>query len=135
MQVPLFWLRVRAKSHGQNAWENYYIEWEDNYSMMMGNWGYFNQGARDQLISPPVNIAEFSVVGLHFEYAYAQRLSMVDSLVIYISIDCGNTWTKIYENGPDGSGIFATAPNNAYFFEPASGEDWCGAGYGADSSS
>jgi hypothetical protein len=55
-----------------------------------------------------------------------------DSLIISISPDCGESWTRLYANGPDGNGIFETAePNNSYF-EPSSDDDWCGQGYGAD---
>ena len=117
---------------GQNTWNIHYIEWEDNYAMKMENWGYFNQEERDKLVSPPINIGEGLLIGLHFDHAYAQRSFMVDSLIVYISEDCGNIWSRIYANGPDGSGIFATSPNTGYPFEPASEEDWCGYGYGAN---
>jgi PKD repeat protein len=118
---------------GQNTWEEHYIEWEENDAMRMVNWGYFNQGDRDKLISPPVKISGYSgAPSLGFRHAYAQRSFMTDSLIVYVSGDCGTSWTRIWAMGPDGNGIFATSPNTGYSFEPASQEDWCGSGYGAN---
>ena len=89
-------------------------------------------GARDYLISPVLNLRDFDNAYLRFDYAYAQRYMQKDSLIISISADCGDSWARIYANGPDGNGIFETAePNNSYF-EPAFDDDWCGQGYGAD---
>lgn len=117
---------------GSNTWESHYIEGEDNYAMRMVNFGYFGTGQRDQLISPPISLDGYGGVFLNFDYAYAQRFSQIDSLLVYISDDCGTNWTRVYANGPDGTGIFATAPNSGAPFEPASAEDWCGQGFGAE---
>jgi hypothetical protein len=71
-------------------------------------------------------------VALYFEHAYALEYpSISDSLIIYISDDCGETWTRIWANGDDGSGNFATHPQTNEAFYPEVTEDWCGAGYGA----
>ncbi len=86
---------------------------------------------RDYMSSPPLSFDGFSQVYLSFEYAYAQRYSLIDSLIVNISTDCGATWTRVYANGPDGNGIFETAEPNVDFFTPAGAEDWCGSGYGA----
>ncbi len=89
-------------------------------------------GERDMLISPPMNFEGYDNLQLRFDYAYAQRFFQKDSLIVKISDDCGASWTRIYANGPDGTGIFATSPTNPDAFEPQSYEDWCGAGYGAE---
>ena len=115
-----------------NTWEEFFLEWQDNQAMRMVNWGYFNTEQRDQLISPPINFEGISKAVLRFDHAYAQRFSEIDSLIVYISDDCGISWHRVHQAGPDGTGIFATAPNTGYPFEPTSEEDWCGAGYGAD---
>jgi len=117
---------------GLNKWEEYYFESDDNTAMMMKNYGYIAIGLRDQLISPPVNLYGLDQAYLMFKHAYAQRFTQVDSLIIYISDNCGDSWTRIFQAGPDGSGIFATSPTNNSSFIPASGDDWCGSGYGAD---
>jgi len=89
-------------------------------------------GQRDRLISPALNFTGMSNLQLQFDYAYAQRYFLMDSLIVLLSDDCGDTWTRIYANGPDATGIFATSPTTEEPFEPQSSEDWCGEGYGAE---
>lgn len=93
---------------------------------------YYKYGERDQLISPPLNLEGETDAILTFKYAYAQRFNQKDSLVVYISDDCGENWTRIYANGPDGNGIFETALPTSDYFDPANSADWCGEGYGAE---
>jgi len=102
------------------------------YAAMMNFYNYYSMNARDQLVSPPVNLSELTEPELNFMYAYAQRFSQTDSLIVYASADCGENWQRIYANGPDGTGVFATSPGIVSFFNPASLEDWCGQGYGAE---
>ena len=61
---------------------------------------------RDRLITPTINLEGLSVASLEFQYAYAQRhLNLTDSLIVYVSADCGNNWTRVYANGEDGDGV------------------------------
>ncbi|MCD4746094.1 MAG: PKD domain-containing protein [Bacteroidales bacterium] len=90
-------------------------------------------GDRDRLISPVLDFSLYSTVYMTFEHAYAMRHTIItDSLIIYISDDCGITWTRIFEGGDDGNGIFATHPQTTDSFVPAIPDDWCGAGYGSN---
>jgi PKD repeat protein len=93
---------------------------------------YYKLNARDRMISPSLDFSTFDHVGLTFEHAYAQRYSQTDSLIIFISDDCGTSWTRVWGMGPDGSGVFATAEPTADSFSPQSSADWCGEGYGAN---
>jgi len=93
---------------------------------------YSNLDARDQLISPILNFDGFDNVYLYFKYAYAQRYFQVDSLIVKVSDNCGESWTRVYANGPNGDGIFATREKTADFFVPQNNGEWCGAGYGPD---
>ena len=54
-----------------------------------------------------------------------------DSLIIYVSNDCGETWTRVFEGGEDGTGNFATHELTDYDFWPQTGSDWCMWGWGA----
>ncbi|NQU32311.1 MAG: T9SS type A sorting domain-containing protein [Bacteroidetes bacterium] len=96
----------------------------------INNFNYSNMGARDYMISPIMNFSGFSNIYMTFEYAYAERYSPSDSLIVGVSNDCGNTWTNVYANGPNGEGVFATAEPTTDSFEPQSSSDWCVAGYG-----
>ena len=88
-------------------------------------------GERDRLISPAFNLSGLSSASLEFQYAYAQRNDRLhDSLLVYISSDCGNTWTRLFSGGEDGSGNFATHELASSFW-PEVASDWCMEGWGA----
>ncbi len=95
---------------------------------------YYYTGQRDELISPPVNFAGFENVFMTFDYAYAQKFAQIDSLIVKVSSDCGESWTRVYADGPDMTEHFVTREPLAVNFEPEVKEDWSGRGnYGADS--
>nr|NQU91524.1 T9SS type A sorting domain-containing protein [Bacteroidota bacterium] len=104
---------------------------DGQYAAMMNFYAYYGMNERDQLVSPAINLSEIGNPELNFKYAYAQRASQKDSLIVYISTDCGENWERIWANGPDGTGIFATSPGTFDSFNPASSDNWCGFGYGA----
>jgi len=114
------------------TWTDYLIEETGNHTAKMTFYGYFKMAERDQMISPYLNFSEFDNVYLTFDHAYAQRFSQKDSLIMYISSGCEESWTRVWANGPDGNGIFETAPSNPYEFTPVDNSDWCGLGWGAD---
>jgi len=92
---------------------------------------YLEQGERDRLVSPLINLSGLSEAVLSFEYAYAQKFGgITDSLIVYLSDDCGETWTRIFEGGEDGSGNFATHEAASEFW-PETESDWCISGWGA----
>lgn len=92
------------------------------------------QGPRDRLISPPINLEEaLPGTKLSLKHAYAKKYpSITDSLIIYISDNCGGSWSRIFSGGDDGSGNFATHELTTEEFFPETEEDWCGAGYGSN---
>lgn len=96
--------------------------------------GYNVIGQRDRLISPPFNLEGLSTATMEFQHAYAQNLEVIevtDSLLVYISDDCGDTWTRIFSGGEDGTGNFATHEPTDYDFFPEIASDWCMQGWGA----
>ena len=101
-------------------------------AVWMNNFNYTHYNERDRLISPTINATGINNLVLSFDYAYAQRYYKKDSLIVYISGDCGENWSRIYENGPDGNGIFATSPATTESFIPQSSEDWCDEGWGSN---
>lgn len=89
-------------------------------------------GQTDNMISPPLDLTGFSEAYLDFDHAYAQYYPEAsDSLIISVSADCGESWTKVFSAGDDGEGSFATHPQTTDEFVPEVPEDWCGAGYGS----
>ncbi|MBN3034226.1 MAG: T9SS type A sorting domain-containing protein [Bacteroidales bacterium] len=90
-------------------------------------------GRRDRLISPVLSFKGSSGVYLSFEHAYAKRhVAATDSLIVYISDDCGDSWNRLFAGGEDGNGSFATHPLITTPFLPETPEDWCGLGFGPD---
>lgn len=83
-------------------------------------------GRRDQLITPALSLENTNTAYLSFEHAYIRRYAQItDSLLIYISTDCGTSWTKISSFGDDGTGNFETMPYAIVETEPQSSADWC----------
>lgn len=90
-------------------------------------------GRRDKLITPALDFTGLSEVYLTFDHAYASRYSNTsDSLIIYISDDCGTTWSRVFGTADKGAGTFATAPKTTNPFFPAIADDWCGNGWGSN---
>lgn len=105
---------------------------DGNKAAVMEFFSYTNFQQRDYLVSPPLDFSGMQPVGLTFKYAYAQRYFQMDSLIVGVSTDCGETWQRVYANGPNGEGIFETSLPTLASFVPQSDEDWCFAGdYGA----
>ncbi len=95
---------------------------------------YFAVAQRDRLISAPFNLEGLSSASMEFQHAYAQHLEAInftDSLIVYISDDCGDSWTRLWAGGEDGSGNFATHEPTDYDFFPQVEADWCMTGWGA----
>ena len=108
---------INAGSGTKAAWMNFY--------------DYTTVTRRDQLISPAIDLSECSSATLNFRHAYAQRSALKDSLVVYLSTDCGTNWTRVLSLGPDGTpNIMVTHENTMDAFYPQSAADWCSGAYG-----
>ncbi|MDD5507588.1 MAG: PKD domain-containing protein [Bacteroidales bacterium] len=83
---------------------------------------------RDRLISSPLDFSGFEYITMTFRYAYAQyNPNITDSLIVYISDDCQQTWSRLIALGEDGSGNFFTHTSMTSEFSPQNEDDWCGA--------
>ena len=103
------------------------------YSPFINLYSYDYIGQRDRLISPAMSFDGFETAYLTFDYAYAQRYAQIDSLIVMISDNCGESWDRVYANGPDLTEKFVTREPTADNFVPATGTDWSGLGnYGED---
>ena len=100
-----------------------------NQAAWVNIFDYYSFGPRDMLVSPPMDFSNFNTVGLFFEHAYANRFALADSLIVSVSDDCGDTWTRVYSAALE---ELTTSPDTEESFAPQSAEDWCGSGYGVD---
>ncbi|MBC8486658.1 MAG: C10 family peptidase [Bacteroidetes bacterium] len=114
------------------TWDGYYKlsgNLPSRKAAWMNFYEYNDVGQRDRLVSPLLNFTVYNTIDFSFTHAYAiYNSSRKDSIIIYISTDCGTNWTRIFEAGED----FATHPPTTGDFVPSIASDWCGVGYGDD---
>ena len=115
---------------GAETWElTNTAGYNSNSSIYINNADYSANGEYDDLVLPTLDLTDFSSIYLTFDYAYslwtnpssAQNWS--DTLKIYISEDCGNTWQLKWEK----SGLNLTTtipPYNGFSWTPINNNDW-----------
>ncbi|MBX3163301.1 MAG: T9SS type A sorting domain-containing protein [Bacteroidetes bacterium] len=79
------------------------------------------KGDADELILPPMDLAGDQAI-LTWDLAYAQYGSENDSLKVYMSNDCGNSWNLLWADG--GSNMATRTPITSAFTPAAS--QWVG---------
>ena len=95
----------------------------DSSSVIMRFFNYADTGAIDNLISPAYQIPANSQLIYDVAYRIAPNTAS-DTLRIYASSDCGQTWSLLSTRYEDGTGSFASAPANANAFLPSTSSDW-----------
>ena len=94
---------------------------------------YAQSSRRDGMITPKLNLTGYSSALMTFEHAYRRfDQSTSDSLIIYVSTDCGLNFTRVFARGENGTGTFASATTSTVNFTPASSNEWCMGTIGAD---
>lgn len=94
---------------------------------------YSTVGQRDGLLSPSFNFATLSTASMSFEHAFRRYdQSSTDSLIIYVSTNCGQSFTRIWERGENGTGTLATVSTSTVNFVPQVTNDWCMGPVGAN---
>ncbi len=97
-----------------------------NQAYCMPFFNYTNIGRRDGLITPAISLKGYSSANLTFMHAYAKDpTSASDSLVIWVSTNCGTAWTRLLSKGENGTGNLSTVPDNSNEFIPDSAQKWC----------
>lgn len=90
---------------------------------------YSTANQRDAMISPLISLVGYTSAELDFDHAYRRfNQNAADSLLIYVSSDCGQTWDAVFAGAEDGTGSFATQTTNTTAFTPAIAGDWCFSG-------
>tara|TARA_B110000483_G_scaffold153863_1_gene182878 strand:- start:3039 stop:6815 length:3777 start_codon:yes stop_codon:yes gene_type:complete len=99
----------------------------------MDFFNYAQSSQRDGLISPKLNFNGYTSINMTFEHAYRRfDQTTTDSLIIYVSSDCGGSWQRIFGTGENSTGSFATATTNENDFIPANSSEWCMGTIGSD---
>ena len=94
-------------------------------AMKVAHYSYSTAGAIDELVSPPLDFTNDTLVSMSFEYASAYYSTAYnDSLKIYVSSDCGTTWSNVASY--DGTeSTFSTAGQTTSSFTPIDSTTWC----------
>jgi len=104
-----------------------------NKASRMKFFDYSITNQRDAMITPPLDLSLYASVELTFEHAYRRRTTASsDSLIIYVSKDCGHTYTRVLTRGESGQGTFATGYTSSSEFSPSQSNDWCMGTIGAN---
>jgi subtilisin family serine protease len=95
-------------------------------AMKMDLFNYVQAGQRDGLISPVISLNGYVSANMTFHHAYRRfNQTATDSLIVYVSTNCGTTWTRVFQIAENGNGTFATQVTSATAFTPAQPQDWC----------
>ncbi len=79
-------------------------------------------GTIDELHTPKYNFTGVSTATMTFDVAYCRyNATYFDSLIVFVSTNCGSTWSRVYTNG--GTAL-ATAPDNATTVFVPSAAQW-----------
>ena len=90
---------------------------------------YSTAAQRDGMISPRISLVGYTSAQMDFDHAYRRyNQNAADSLIIYVSSDCGSTWDRVFQAAEDGTGSFATQTTNTASFTPNIADDWCFSG-------
>ena len=124
-----------ATSIPSDEWQVYNPD-RDEYGFELNNEYGFNdqssikmyninnlQYSNDELISSTYDLTVYSSATFHFRYAYKRRTSNDnDKLTVYISTDCGETWTPRWSKS--GANLATVSGNLGSEYRPTSSNDW-----------
>jgi len=121
--IPSGWVMYDADSNGQNfvVTKNIFggnAGFGNSTYFLLHNNYYVPAGETNFAILPKGNLPSDKL--LSFALAHAPYAAENDQLDIVYSMDCGNSWTSVWNVG--GSGMTASAPTTSFFIPSAS--DW-----------
>lgn len=92
-------------------------------ALFMDNWAYDALGTKDALLTRTIDMSTYGTGDLSFAHAYKTAAFINDSLYVYFSTDCGETWTQVWAKGSTGLAS-VTGVGIGSGFIPASAADW-----------
>ena len=82
---------------------------------------YSATGTKDGLVMPLINLNNAADPTLQFDVAYSQTGGSRDQLQVFVSVDGGSTYDKVYDKS--GADLATTAPASGAFY-PSSASHW-----------
>lgn len=105
-----------------NTWEEAGAAYEGGSSIVIRNVNGNPAGSVDEFYLPSVDVSGMTDPELYFQLAYRQRSGASDRLRIYVSDDCGDSWSLRYNRS--GSSLATVGGTSSSSFVPSSQADW-----------
>lgn len=123
--LPTGWTFVNSNS-GSSAWSR--VNNVGSFASISAygalKYNFYNNnviGDVDEFYLPPMNLSGGGVPVLSFDLAKAPRAAESDRLDIFVSKDCGASWTNVYSKAGQ---TLATSPANPGVFYALQASDW-----------
>lgn len=89
-------------------------------ALKMDHYNYGTAGQKDAFYVKPLDITGITTPGLHFDVAYVPyNASLYEALNVYVSSDCGLSWTNVYSKSGT---TLATAAAQTSAFTPSASQ-------------
>lgn len=105
-----------------NRWERANVGFTGEKSIYINNFSGNPVGAIDEFILPSVDMRNIGNPKLYFKLAYRTRSGLSDQLRIFVSTNCGQSWSMRYNKS--GSSLASVAGNQGSPFTPAGQSEW-----------
>jgi len=105
-----------------NAWTETTTAHTGNKSITINNFSGNPAGSIDEFILPSIDMRNVNSPRLYFKVAYRTRTGLSDQLRIFVSTDCGNSWSLRYNKA--GSNLASVSGNQGSPFTPSGLEEW-----------
>lgn len=105
-----------------NTWEETPFAYTGNSAIMLNNHSGNPLGSEDEFQLASVDLTQMNNPKIYFRLAYKQRSGKSDRLRIYISRNCGDSWSLRYNK--NGSSLATVNGTSGAAYTPAGPEDW-----------
>jgi PKD repeat protein len=105
-----------------NRWERADVGFTGSKSIYINNFTGNPVGALDEFILPSVDMRNIGNPKLYFKVAYRTRSGLSDQLRVFVSTNCGQTWSMRYNKS--GNSLASVAGNLGSPFTPSGPSEW-----------
>lgn len=105
-----------------NQWVKTNTSYTDAKSIFINNFSGNPAGSIDEFILPSLDMRNIGNPRLYFKVAYRTRSGLSDQLRVFVSTDCGETWSLRYNKS--GASLASVSGNQGSIFTPAGMDQW-----------
>jgi PKD repeat protein len=106
-----------------NTWEETTAaSYTGSNAIVLNNYSGNPVGSEDEFQLPSVDLTQMNNPKIYFRLAYKERSGQSDRLRIYVSRNCGESWSLRYNN--NGSSLATVSGTSNASYTPAGADDW-----------